>query len=82
MTVPHSNRGAHHSADVFLTVPFDAVHLILVLLVSCAQICSFGFVCLQSIPKRFFSLLPGYLLLLDLKHTSSTQTYKNIPQKQ
>lgn len=68
---------SHQSADIFLTVPFNAVHLILVLLVGCAEICRFGFICLQSISKRLLSLLPGCLLLLDLKtHTHDTLILK------
>lgn len=66
---------SHQSADVSLTVPFDAVHLILVLLVGCAEICCFGFICLQSISKRLLSLLPGRLLLLDLKDPTHTDTH-------
>ncbi len=65
---------SHQSADVSLTVPFDAVHLILVLLVGCAEIRCFGFICLQSISKRLLSLLPGCFLLLDLKDTTHTHT--------
>lgn len=73
---------SHQSADIFLTVPFNAVHLILVLLVGCAEICRFGFICLQGISKRLLSLLPGCLLLLDLKtqtryvNTQNTKNYK------
>lgn len=57
---------SHQSADVSLTVPFDAVHLVLVLLVGRAEISCFGFIGLQSISESLVSLLPGCLLLLDL----------------
>lgn len=58
---------SHQPPDVFLAVPFDAVHLILVLLVGCAEIGCFGFVCVLSSYQRLLSLLPGQLLLLDLQ---------------
>lgn len=61
---------SHQPPDVFLTVPFNAVHLILVLLVGGAEIGCFGFVCMLSSYQRLLSLLPGQLLLLDLQdHT-------------
>ena len=75
----------HQSADVPLTVPFDAIHLILVLLVGRAEICCFGFIGLQSISMRLLSLFPGCLLLLDLKDHTHTQTtiliHKKIQQQ-
>lgn len=70
-----SSMWSHQSADVFLTVPLNAVHLILVLLVGCAEICCFGFICLLSVYKCLFSLFPSYLLLLDLKDPAYTQKY-------
>lgn len=57
----------HHPPDVFLAVPLNAVHLILVLLVGCAEIGCFGFVRMLSSYQRLLSLLPGELLLLDLQ---------------
>lgn len=57
----------HQSADVSLTIPFDAVHLILVLLVGGPEISRFGFIGLQSICMSLVSQLPGGLVLLDLK---------------
>lgn len=58
---------SHQPADVSLTVPFDAVHLVLVLLVGSAQVRCFGFIGLQSVSKSLLGLLPGRLLLLDLE---------------
>lgn len=69
-----SSMWSHQSADVSLTVPFDAIHLILVLLVGRAEIYCFGFIGLQSICMRLLSLLPGCLMLLNLKKkTTYTQ---------
>lgn len=70
----------HQPPDVSFAVPFNAVHLILVLLVGCAEIGCFGFVCMLSSYQRLLSLLPGQLLLLDLQdHTEADQTLENLP---
>lgn len=58
---------SHQPADVFLTVAFNAVHLVLVLLVGCAEISCFGFISLKSVCKSLFGLLPSHFLLLNLK---------------
>lgn len=69
---------SHQSADVFLTVPFNSMHLILVLLVSSAQIHCFGLISLQSIGQSLLSLFPGCLLFLNLKyHTQHNTTQHN-----
>lgn len=63
---------SYQPPDVSLAVPFNAVHLILVLLVGCAEIGCFGFVCMLSSYQRLLSLLPGQFLLLDLQdHTQA-----------
>lgn len=62
-----SSMWSHQAADISFTVPFDTMHLILVLLVGRAEICCFGFICLQGIGQRLLSLFPGCLLFLDLK---------------
>lgn len=64
---------SHQPANVFLTVPLNAMHLILVLLVGCTQVCCFGFICLLSSYKSLFSLLSRDLLLLDLKEDKHTR---------
>ena len=65
--VPRWRRQTHQPPDVLLAVPLDAMHLILVVLVGRAEIGCFGLVCLQRVGQGLLGLLPGHLLLLDLR---------------